>query len=199
MAEFNPNLVTVYDVISNVLHTEDLVHINAVVVKTKNPVLDGVKTFNNKLAVMEHEDNDLTDTTYKLFFTDKTFFYIDLGINEALYSFKEGPLDLLTGQKLTHFQFDSSKATFRMPMKNFGGLSTPQNMLLLKYFLQGINIDKIDRLKDVSGVNTNEINTIFNSGILDQIQAVDTPSGGKINFVNDGGIFKEFVRIAHED
>ena len=161
MAEFNPNLVTVYDVISNALHPDDLVHINAVVVKTKNPVVAGQKTFNNNLAIMERADIALTDTTYKLFFTDKTFFYIDLGQSDAIQSFKEGPLDLLTGQKLTHFQFVPNRATFRMPMKGFGRISDKFEMKFLKYFLQGITVDKIDRLKAVAGADETEINDFF--------------------------------------
>jgi hypothetical protein len=199
MAEFNPSLVTVYDVITDALYPEDLVHINAVVVKTKNPIIDGSKTFNNTLAITESKDKDLTDTTYKLFFTDKTFFYIDLGIADSIFNFREGPLDLLTGQKMTHFKFIENRAKFRMPKKDFKGITDKYDMKYLKYFLQGINKDKIDRLKAVPGAVESEIDEMLAKLIDEPIEPVDTPSGLKINFVNDGGLFKEFVRIAHDD
>lgn len=195
MANFNPALVSVYDVISDALHPEDLVHINAVVVKTKNPVL-GINTFNDIVAQTEHGVG-LNDTTYKLFFTDKTFIYVDLGNPNSIYDFKEGPLDLLTGQKLTHFQFIANNTTFRMPKKGFNGITDEFEMKYLKYFLSGITIDKIDRLINESGGDEQEIIDFFNNNDLSLVNTVDTPSGLKINFVNDGGVFKNFVTIAH--
>lgn len=182
MPQFNPGLVTIYEQITDLINTDSIVQLNGTLVKMGSS------------TGLQPPPSDNLQNVYKLYFSLETFICLDLGDSNALLEFRKGSVDFSTGRETTHVKMTPATKAFCLPLRSGNGFTEWLEMDKLKFFLEGLSETKLAD-NGVSQALIEEFKT-FISGDSDVVP-LGTPSGLRVSFNNDGGLFKQFVIIAH--